>query len=261
MYSSLKYLGTGSDASFGLPPINSLYYVVGPTNDVFKLLGNGNLFVRNISRLLPTPVYGINNPIQIKRVRNFKFIRKYLVNLPKLVSILTNYQFKSKYSFRKRKVTFTGTKKPFIFMNTGFILTQKTNNTLKFFAYKSRFKKILYSFIQPNQYKKSIFMSKKKIIISRFVYKKKLRSIRQFNFSFKLFKKKIKFFFLSKKYNMSNLNNYFNGSRPHDMYTYSRTQQNIIYKNELYSKGLDNSDKLKEVFIPRVRFKPGYQRI
>ena len=224
-------------------------------------------FLRNHKNTVLLPIY-TNSSFQLKKNFNSVFYMYGHVesssNINSIFDFMCSnmfYKSHNKFFNRRLRVKAVRNNKPFIFMNTGFSVLQKVNNTLQGLNFKGRFKKSMYSFLYPNQYKRSIFMSKKKIIISRFIYKRKFRSVRQFNFSFKLLKKKFHDFFIKKKYNMSGLNNYFNRFGENDMYMYSRTQQNIIYRKESHSKGLDNSDKLNEVFIPRVRFKPGYQRL
>lgn len=248
--------------------VKALNGVVSSISSSYSGLGVGHKdnFSFVTTKLKPTFTYIPIKLNLVKTIKTYYSVYNYSEVQPKIESLFNFKYYKFVNSLDKRfsgtnlKVRFSGTT-PFIFMGTGFALLQKTNNSLRGLDYKSRFKKSMYSFLYPNQYKKSIFISKKKIIISRFVYNNMFKSSRRLNFSFKLIKNRFSNFFNSKKYNMSGLNEKFSGLGGKDVHMYSNSKQYITYKNEFCSKGLDNSDRLREVFIPRVRFKPGYQRL
>jgi len=150
----------------------------------------------------------------------------------------------------------TKTKKAFIMQNVGvFILNNSVFKKLKL-KYKFRFKKLFFSFLFPNQLKKSLMDRKKRIIVSRYFLRRKLKSAKSLKFSFKIFKKKFRKFYNLQFPNLAYSTNY---QTPH--YFYSKPKDDILYKTDYLAKGLDYSFKFDEVFIRRVRFKPGYQRL
>ena len=160
-------------------------------------------------------------------------------------------------SFTKSEIFLkTKHKKPFILRNIGLFITSKLNinNTRSSLnKFKFKFKKKYYSFLAPNQLKKSVLLIKARIIISRFFFKNKRKfNLSKYNkFSSKSFLLTFTSFF--KKYN-------FNKKYTIPKYNL-HSNDNIIYKKLYNHVGLEESDKYGEVFIPRIRFKPGYQRI
>lgn len=97
---------------------------------------------------------------------------------------------------------------------------------------------------------------KKRIIISRFFLKRKLKTFNSLKFSFKTLKKKFKNF-----YNLRFFNNQGVGDTKSSIHLFKNSTYDILYRNDYLSKGIDFSSKVQEVFIRRIRFKPGYQRI
>lgn len=150
--------------------------------------------------------------------------------------------------------------KPFVFNNTGLFVTSKFNwfsLILIDQSYKYRFKKQFFSFLYPNHIKKAILIKKNKIIINRFFMKQKLKNLLYSNFfSFKNFLLNTRLYF-----------NYLYKNKLDDTLLFSKHQSytnkhsDIIKTDVLYNKGADESFKHNEVFIPRIRFKPGYQRL
>jgi hypothetical protein len=159
-------------------------------------------------------------------------------------------------SYAKPLKLFTKSKISFRLQNVGvFTLNNLCLFNLKF-KFKYRFKKAFFSFLFPNQLKKSLMDKKKRIIISRFFLRRRLKTLASVKFSFKTFKKKFKNFYSLKFLNTQGMSN---SSNP--LHFYRNTTLNILYKEDFLSKGIDSSSKIQEVFIRRVRFKPGYQRI
>jgi len=147
----------------------------------------------------------------------------------------------------------TRSRKNFILRNMGVFLLSKYNyftgiaNTK---LLKSQFKKKYFSFLYPNQVKKSILFRKKKIVISRFF--RKLRARLSLSSSP----------FFTTKYLLFHLRDHFNTRlTSKNVNGYQNFHRNILTTNRLYYKGNDLSARSEEVFIPRIRFKPGYQRL
>ena len=154
--------------------------------------------------------------------------------------------------------------KNFIFKNFGFFLKHNLRYfSNKLFRYKYNFKKLIFSFLFPNQVKKNIMNKKRRIIISRFFYKNRNYSPKSFRFSVKLlknnFKKYYNYHLLNKSFFYKTItNDSFNNSKINN---YQTSYSEILYPSNYSNRGNDYSFKLNEVHIKRVRFKPGYQRI
>jgi hypothetical protein len=149
----------------------------------------------------------------------------------------------------------------FVFLNIGLFLTNKFSlNKLisRNFSLKFRFKKLYYSFVYPDKLKRSVMTLKKRIIVSRFFKKYRLKSR-----SYRWFKVKN-----AQQY----FNSYYNSLVS---YKYLKTEEGLItslmgstittllnvYKDDFVRKGYDYTFKFNEIAIPRIRFKPGYQRM
>ena len=126
---------------------------------------------------------------------------------------------------------------------------------------KSQFKKKLFSFIYPGQSKKNVLVQRKKQVLSRILSKstKLIKSIDKF--SYQLFHQ----LFQSRQFNLklSDINQQTLSKNSRTTSNYQDDLVNVHYKLAFDIKG-DNTNALfmhNEVRIPRVRFKPGYQRI
>ena len=151
---------------------------------------------------------------------------------------------------------FTKTKKSFRLQNIGVFILNNSRLFKLQYRFKFRFKKLYFSFLFPNQLKKSLMDKKKRIIISRFFLRRRLKTFNSLKFSFKTFKKKFKSF-----YNLKFFNTQESGNPNSSLHFYKNSAYDILYRNDYLSKGIDFSAKIQEVFIRRIRFKPGYQRI
>jgi hypothetical protein len=151
---------------------------------------------------------------------------------------------------------FTKTKKSFRLQNVGVFILNNTRLFKLQYRFKFRFKKLYFSFLFPNQLKKSLMDKKKRIIISRFFLRRRLKTFNSLKFSFKTFKKKFKSFYNLKFFNTQEV-----GNPNSSIHFYKNSAYDILYRNDYLSKGIDFSSKIQEVFIRRIRFKPGYQRI
>lgn len=162
----------------------------------------------------------------------------------------------------------TRSKKNFTFCNLSMFLhyipTQSLTNVM---SYKFLFKKKIFSFVFPNEIRSSLMRRKKQLTFYKLVYKFKRRSKNKPYYSFTSFNK----LFLHHHrlaWNNSSFTNYSDDpfildSNPnHPTYLgYVPTQDEVLYEDNFKLRGVDTSFKLTEVRIPRIRFKPGYQRM
>ena len=152
---------------------------------------------------------------------------------------LNKFKLVKSYLYSKLQV-------PFISYKNGIFLPLKFNFKLNYDR-SFRIKKIFYSFLRPNEYKKSILESRKKFLFNKIVSLSKINK----NLFKQLITKQTNLITFFKKNNLQN--NIF--------------MQDSLFLSEkinLYSSKLKNDSINKprnELRIPRVRFKPGYQRL
>ena len=168
----------------------------------------------------------------------------------------------------------TRTGKNFTFKNFGMFL-----NTLTFFAqknpftYKFLFKKKIFSFLYPNEVRNALMNRKKRITFYKLVYKVKHKVKERPRYSLSSFNK---FFLRQYKSTLANASNNLltqdlfstrkeglgNLSQQHlALQNYELSQDEIMYSENFKHRGQDLSFRWTEVKIPRVRFRPGYQRM
>ena len=106
-------------------------------------------------------------------------------------------------------------------------------------------------------------MKKKKIKKYHLVYnvKSKLASFNT-KFLFLVFKNRFKNFYnsLYLRNSTDNFNNKF-FTKNSTFYNYNLDRENIYALDNFYSRGLDTTFLHNEIFMQRIKFKPGYQRI
>lgn len=150
----------------------------------------------------------------------------------------------------------------FIFRNIGvFILSKalwKNNFPVKL---KSQLKKKLFSFIYPGQVKRNILNKRKKQVLTRLLSKSTQLVNSLDKFSYRLFHQIFKV-----KQNNKGLNtikNLYTSGSEHSHLSYNANLPYVQYNLPFQVKGENTEDLFihQEVKIPRVRFKPGYQRI
>lgn len=200
----------------------------------------------------------------IDLVKNHNFFKNIILTFRSLAyKSLPNFVISqnTNLSILSKSTKSNSTKRGFILSNIGLFLTNKFSlirGIFLNFNLKFRFKKIYNSFVYPDKLKRSIIILKKKIIISRFFKKKRFKK-RMFRF-FKV--KNIQHIFntyysdllLSSTLRLSNdLSSLLYHSTP--------TTSFNVYKDSFIKKGYDNTFKFNEIAIPRIRFKPGYQRL
>ncbi len=167
----------------------------------------------------------------------------------------TNYQSTSLH------IT-TRSLKSFILRNSGLNILSKQNWQNIFPAkLKSQFKKKLFSFVYPGQAKKNILLRRKKQVLTRLLTKSTNLITSIDRFSYQLFHQ----LFTTEQFlhkNNSLLSN-FSKANINSPLTNSSNLNNVYYSFDFQTKGIDLGDLHvnAEVRIPRVRFKPGYQRI
>ena len=150
--------------------------------------------------------------------------------------------------------------KAFAFRNVGVFLWSQRK---KFFDknIKSRFifKKKLYSFLFPNEVRKAIMNRRKSFKSYRFVYNKSNLRKKKGYYSLVFFKANYKNFFrltaLAQALPLRNKplsQNWLNSVK---------TREEVLYEGEFHNKGHIENSRGREIFLKRIRFKPGYQRI
>ena len=165
----------------------------------------------------------------------------------------------------------TRTRKNFTFKNIGMFLNALTlTNQKNPFTYKFLFKKKLFSFLYPNEVRNSLMNRKKRITFYKLVYKLKHKAKNKPRYSLASFNK-----FLLGQYKVS-LSNQTNSNLTESLFTrkpqspiktslayknYVTSRDEILYPSNFSYRGQDPSFRWSEVRIPRVRFKPGYQRM
>ena len=121
----------------------------------------------------------------------------------------------------------TRTGNSLIFKNIGVFMTNNFFFIKSTQQFKFRFKKLFFSFLYPNQLKKSLMNMKKKIIISRFFFKKKYKSPKMLRFSLKFFKKKF-----TNHYNFNFFNQQTNLQSNNLINLYKNSKDNMLYQSD-----------------------------
>jgi len=229
--------------------------------------------------ILPTPKYykatqffeHTPTPSELKELPYAPRLRAKRCMLPESQLLLPKYPRQTALTSSSRKFTL----KPRVV--AGFVLGATTlfvSNRLfmsKFprLSFKYLFKKKLFSFLFPNQVKKAIMNKKRRIVIHRYVssFRRKLK--KRPHFSHHYFRQNLKKFMststrlASREFGSIETGDIFSSPKPSsslvDSYRLSRGE--IVDKDSLFNRGPDYTFKRKEIRIPRVRFKPGYQRI
>jgi hypothetical protein len=147
----------------------------------------------------------------------------------------------------------------FILRNKGFnIISQVLRKNTFPHKLKSQFKKKLFSFIYPGQSKKNVLIRRKKQVLTRLLSKSTQLISSLDKFSYRLFYQLFtsdQFMFKKNQILQKNINQ--------SILTYNNNLRNVYYTFDYNTKGIDVGDLYinSEVRIPRIRFKPGYQRI
>ena len=186
----------------------------------------------------PYYVKTVHLPTSVLTVFNTNFKNKNLLHIRK----------KQRYSTQQKSVIFkTNHRSSFIIRNVGLVFPiRSVYNYTNFELYRVR--KKVYSFLKRNEYKAHIFnFRKKQILWKNFFYNKKDFMVNAPRLNYEFFKRD---FYLesrisTNKFNSTNLLN-----------------ETIFTKNNFFHvKNKNQNNFFNEVRVPRIRFKPGYQRL
>ena len=165
--------------------------------------------------------------------------------------------------------------KPFILNSSLMFFTKmifKTKN--KPFNYKYMFKKKLFSFLYPNEVRNALLYKKKQFVFYKLIFDKNKKLNNSDFYSTRKLKKL--FNYHNFQNNISNQYNFFSNTsllKNADPSTTRMTPKssNFAYftheisevegREDFKLRGTNNSFKIAEVKIPRIQFKPGYQRL
>jgi hypothetical protein len=151
--------------------------------------------------------------------------------------------FYSKFSFKNSHI-YSRHNQPFILHLNGITLPYKFK--FKFNLKRSyAIKKVFYSFLRTNELKKSVLNSKKKLVFTKLIHLVKANQL--------LFRRLV-----HSKNNIIHL--FRNNIKAHKLNssTYISDKLNPLTNALVYNKNISVSNELR---IPRIRFKPGYQRL
>jgi hypothetical protein len=184
-------------------------------------------------------------------IKSFNLVKNYISTL----NLTKNYTKAYEPELSVKSKSFNS----FILRNSGLFILSKFTLSNKFpYKLKSQFKKKLFSFIYPGQSKKNVLLRRKKQVLTRLL-----------NNSFKIIKSLDRFSY-QLYYQLFNIESYniskhklHTSRKLHNTLTFDLNLRSIYYNFDYQTKGTDVSDLYihSEVRIPRVRFKPGYQRI
>lgn len=210
----------------------------------FKKYSLSNLYTHSI--MTKCISVGYNKPLRYKLLQPWLYNLKYFLPLSSL-------DLDSPLQISTKSI------KSFILRNKGFnVISQVLRKNIFPHKLKSQFKKKLFSFIYPGQSKKNVLMRRKKQVLTRLLSKSTQLISSLDKFSYRLFYQ----LFVSDQF-MFKKNQILQKSINQSILTYNNNLRNVYYTFDYNTKGIDVGDLYinSEVRIPRVRFKPGYQRI
>jgi hypothetical protein len=154
--------------------------------------------------------------------------------------------------------------KSYVLRSSGFFLVGKVFKAL--IQFTPRFNKRIHSFLFPNEVKNKLLRKRKKIKYQSSVFKLRNKLKRNRFFSYKALNSSYKSFLLAQadlkivklSFGLSNTDKL---PSSNVKIGYKDSCDNIVDSEYFYNKGLSISFKRMEIHIPRVRFRPGYQRI
>ena len=170
------------------------------------------------------------------------------------------YKLDSSSLVYKSVILNSRTSKSFSFRNIGvFLWSQKKHFFKKNTILRFMFKKKIYSFLFPNEVRKSIMNRRKAFKSYRFVYKTSNFKKKKPYYSLAFFKNNYKDFFrLESSFKSLSSTGLLSSYQPLSNHM---TREEILYEDDFANKGHIENLRSKEIFIRRIRFKPGYQRI
>jgi hypothetical protein len=138
-------------------------------------------------------------------------------------------------------------------------------------GFKYIFKKKLFSFLYPNEVRNALMLKKKQFVFYKLIFSKKKKLTQSNFYSINKLKKLFKYHQLkltfNKQYDFSSkifpLDKFKNTNNSNSQsFSYFTNEVSEVTNKESFDfKGMSNNFKLSEVKIPRIRFKPGYQRL
>ena len=210
----------------------------------FKLFCKSKLFKRSAykqNRCFSFITQQAGNTLVIKPIQGI--LKSWLFNNLVKHNVLTSTYFSKK--FTKLTSIYTTHGCSFINYKGGLVLNNKFSFRGKLHQSSFLIKKKFYSFLKINEYKKYIFDSRKKFLISKILkllntHHGKFNSINFFVNSNMRFLKKSKY-----------VNNV----------PYFTSPEDYIHSTHNKLSELNSTVTYRELHMPRVRFKPGYQRL
>ena len=210
----------------------------------FKLFCKSKLFKRSAykqNRCFSFITQQAGNTLVIKPIQGI--LKSWLFNNLVKHNVLTSTYFSKK--FTKLTSIYTTHGCSFINYKGGLVLNNKFSFRGKLHQSSFLIKKKFYSFLKINEYKKYIFDSRKKFLISKILkllntHHGKFNSINFFVNSNMRFLKKSKY-----------VNNV----------PYVTSPEDYIHSTHNKLSELNSTVTYRELHMPRVRFKPGYQRL
>ena len=215
----------------------------------------------------------------IKSSAKSKIKRKKILLNPKKSLTFTKQRSKIRYystasNNKNYPMIKTRSGKRFILQYLGLFVHQNTmKHQLGQQGFKYIFKKRIFSFVFPNEIRSLLLQKKKKITFYQLVFKNKISKPRNPSFNLLSYKQ-----LLIEHYKLStaaranyqqNFHSVFFGNFSNNVSTilnskyvgYDNSQNEIIHNTDFTKRGVDLSYRVNEVRVPRIRFKPGYQRI
>ena len=202
----------------------------------------------------------IKTPINYINCKKLKPFYKYRPRqLKDIVYSIESLRVTEPLSYNSPLQILTKSIKSFVWRNSGINIISQVLQKNKFpHKLKSQFKKKLFSFIYPGQSKRNVLVRRKKQVLTRLLSKSTKLVSSLDKFSYRLFYQLFTVNqFMVKKGQM------FQKGYNQQTLTYDDNLRNVYYPFDYNTKGIDVGDLYihSEVRIPRVRFKPGYQRI
>lgn len=217
--------------SLNVLPQNSLY-----KNLSKKIIVKNLNIINTVPRILKTSINF--SKINLSKIKVKKSSKK--INKPKLLT-KTNHTFILK--------------SPIIFFSKTLLNNQNKTQIPKFI-----FKKTIFSFVKPNEIRQSLMDRKKQFFFYKTLFNHKIHYFK--NTSFKPHKLK-QLYLKTQNQNLKiqslNFNTYLKSTKQINNVSNSL---NLTTSKDIFEfKGVNQLFQRSEVRIPRVRFKPGYQRI
>ena len=251
-YKKSKKQNTPYLRKLGYKSLKNLFYIKYQINQ-YQVKVKKHNYLQNSTQLK------IRKKLNTQWVVTIKYLNQWVMRNNSLfqpASLKSTYVHYSTPFFKSK--SFTG----LIFRNTGlYVLSKQKWNNHPTPHFKSQFKKKLFSFIYPGVLKKNILLKRKKQFLVRLL-SKNTRTIKCLDrFSYTIFNQFLQMRNTITRKNTA-LKNHLNSNVLGGL-NYDNNLPYIYHNFEFNTKGIDKGDlyTYNEVRIPRIRFKPGYQRI